>query len=67
MDRRWIVTTCIVLITICLTSIFFLIIDIVHYFNVIEIMMIKIQHAIKIIFFLIIILFFSLLILSKNI
>jgi hypothetical protein len=57
---------CIVVITVCITSIFFLIFDIARYLNIIDIMITKIFYSIRTIFLLIILLFFCLLILYRK-
>jgi hypothetical protein len=57
---------CIVVISVCITSIFFLLFDIACYLNIIDIMITKIFYSIRVIFVLIIILFFFLLILLRS-
>ena len=57
---------CIVVITVCLTSIFFLLSDIGRYFDVIEIMIMRIFYSIKVILILSVIMFLALLFLLKR-
>jgi hypothetical protein len=55
-----------IVLTVCLTSTLFLIFDIARYLHVINVMFDRIFHAIRIIIFLVIIMFFSVLILLRK-
>lgn len=57
---------CIVVLTVCITSIFFLLFDIVRYMNVIEIMIGKIFYSMRLILIFMIILIISVLFLFRN-
>jgi hypothetical protein len=57
---------CMIVITVCITSIFFLLFDIVRYMNVIEIMINKIFYSMRLILIFILILMISVLFLSRN-